>query len=205
MLSNPWFNAFQFLLETTARFFILLMLLRFFMLALRAPFHVPPGEFVVRLTNWLILPLRRLIPAWRAYDSASVVAAWLVALVQVMVLQLALKVFLSFGFGSWLDPMMWLGMGVLALVEIVRMTLVLFMGAALLQALFSWGNSAHPMARLAARLANPLLRPIRKLVPPIGGVDLSSLLLLLLLQLILIGPLQWLSSQLMLSVSMVGV
>ncbi len=185
-------NALQFVIETVFNLFAIALLLRFLLQWLRASFRNPFSQFLVSLTNFLVLPLRKAIPGLGGLDWASLLAAWLVEFAMLLL------VLLVGGF-----PLAIAGLGVLpgialwAVVKLVSLGVYVFMGAVLLQALLSWVNPYSPIAPLLYALSEPLLRPARKVLPPIGGVDLSPLAVILVLQLVLMVPVAWLEMAVM--------
>jgi YggT family protein len=185
-------NALQFVIETVFNLFAIALLLRFLLQWLRASFRNPFSQFLVSLTNFLVLPLRKAIPGLGGLDWASLLAAWLVEFAMLLL------VLLVGGF-----PLAIAGLGVLpgialwAVVKLVSLGVYVFMGAVLIQALLSWVNPYSPIAPLLYALSEPLLRPARKILPPIGGVDLSPLVVILVLQLVLMVPVAWLEMAVM--------
>jgi YggT family protein len=136
----------------------------------------PISQFVSALTDWLVKPLRKLIPPGRTMDWASVVAALLVATVT------ALLFFVVVGGVAVPNPASVL---FLAAVWLVRWTIWLMIGLVIVQAILSWVNPYAPLAPAIQQLTQPFLAPIRRFVPLIGGVDLSPLVLIVLLQVLL--------------------
>lgn len=180
-------GALQFLIESVFNLFAIALLLRFLLQWLRASFRNPFSQFLVALTNFIVLPLRKVIPGLGGLDLASLLAAWLVEfLMLVLVLVVSGFPLLVAGWGVVPGVMVW------AVVKLVSLGVYVFMGAVLLQALLSWVNPYSPVAPLLYALSEPLLRPVRKILPPIGGVDLSPLVVLLVLQLVLMLPVMWL-------------
>ena len=168
-----------FVLDTVCSFFTLALLVRFVMQWVRAPFRNPLGQFIVAVTDWMVRPARRLIPGLFGLDIASLLLAWL--------WQIAYHGF-ALGFSGLLAALSLepaLVVMLLALLEVLKIGLYLLMGAVLISAIFSWVNPYAPMADIFNALTRPLLRPFRRLIPPVGGVDLSPLALLLLLQIAL--------------------
>lgn len=178
-----------FLVETL--FFLLVgaALLRAWMNRLRISMTEQPGRFVMALTHWLVAPLRRMLPATLAqsrFDWGSIMAALLMAL--------------AYG-GLWLmlassvSPVtasreaMMLAIPVLALKLLLRVMLQGLMLLMLAYAVLSWVQPASPILANLDRLCGPILRPIRRFLPSVGGVDLSVLVLIILLQvgLIMLG------------------
>ncbi|MGD9787822.1 MAG: YggT family protein [Sulfuricellaceae bacterium] len=180
-------NALQFIVETVFNLFAIALLLRFLLQWLRASFRNPFSQFLVALTNFLVLPLRKVIPGLGGLDWASLFAAWLVELVMLLLVLLVGGFPLAVaGFGVFPGIALW------AVVKLVSLGVYVFMGAVLIQALLSWVNPYSPIAPLLYALSEPLLRPVRKMLPPVGGVDLSPLVVLLVLQLVLMLPVAWL-------------
>ncbi len=133
----------------------------------------PITQFVIAVTDWLVKPLRRLLPASRSTDWASLLAALLisVALAVVWTLLFARGRMPAFG-----------GVVLLAVFWVLKWSLYLLMGLVLLQAVLSWVNPHAPMAPAVDQLTRPFLAPLRRFVPLVGGVDLSPLLLLVIVQ-----------------------
>lgn len=174
-----------FIFDAVASFFAGLMLLRFLMQLRRLSFAHPLGQFVVRLSNWAVLPLRRFIPAVGGYDWASLLPAW-VLLAGVQGLQVGLVMGPLGGGVLRLLPVV----ALLGVVELIHLTLTLFIALVLLQAVLSWVNPYAPLARPVAELTEPILAPLRRIIPAIGGIDLSPLVALLagqVLQMLLAG------------------
>lgn len=145
-------------------------LLRLYMQAQRVPFGNPVGRLVFALSDWLVLPLRRILPAWGKWDTASLVAVWLLELIQVT----ALAILAGWGLG----PMLPLA----AVFGVIRLCLSGLMALVIISALLSWVRSDSSTADVLDRLCAPFLRPFRRLIPLVGGIDLSPLALLVALQ-----------------------
>lgn len=171
----------QFFLEMLVQPYAALLLLRFHLQWLRAPMHNPLGEFVILLTNPLVRPARRFIPPVRMLDTASILLAFLVELI---FLYITLLVH-GLGLGSWLVP-------VWAVLQLLKISIYLLMGALFLEALLSWTNPHAPFAAVLGSITGPFLRPLRRLVPRHGSLDFSFLILFFLCSLILSLPLRWL-------------
>lgn len=175
----------HFLLDTIFGFFVFVLLARFYLQLMRAPFHNPLGQFVIALTNWLVLPARRFIPGLFGRDLSSFVLAWLIE----ALLLLLLYLLRGGGFHGGPGPALGLFFS-LSLLELARFSLYLLIGVILIQAVISWINPYAPLAPLFNALSAPFLRPFRRLIPPIGNVDLSPLFVLVAAQLLLI-PLEY--------------
>ena len=164
------------------------LLLRFAMQALRAPFRNPLGQSVIALTDWIVKPLRRVIPGAGGYDWASLFAAWLFQAAWLVAL------YLLFGSGfAGITPAAAGYIALAALVELLKSAIWLLIIVVFAQAILSWVAPEGPLSGLLNALAFPFLRPIRKRLPPIGGtLDLSPLIVIVIAQLILLVPVQWL-------------
>lgn len=174
-------QAIVFLLNAVVSFFCTLFLLRFIMQALRVSFGGQLGGFVMTLTNWAVKPLRRIIPGIGGFDLASLFAAFM--------LQLLLAGLLIGASGQPLvaDSLtLGLMVGWFAVRSLLRLTVYLFIGALILQAVLSWINPYSPLAAPINQLTRPLLDPVRRILPTISGIDLSPLVVILLLQALLI-------------------
>jgi YggT family protein len=177
-----------FVIDVAASFLVYLLLARFLFQWLRVPFRNPLGEFVIATTNWMVLPARRVIPALGGLDLATLALAWLAQALALYALY-ALRGW-EFGSAPGIASAVLL---VLALLDLVRYALYILMLAVVVQVVLSWVNPYTALGPVFDTMTRPLLRPIRRLVPPVANVDLSPLLLLVLLQVLLI-PLAYLRS-----------
>lgn len=160
--------------------FTLLLLARFFMQWQRVPFHNQLGLFVLKTTDWVVRPLRRVVPGLWGLDMASLLPAWLAQVVFVAI-ELVLRGVPFGGAGG-----VALGLAGMGMIELARMSVYLVFALVLVSAILSWVAPHAPAASIVQRLAEPFLRPFRRVIPPIAGVDLSPLVLLLLLQILLV-------------------
>ena len=175
-----------FLLETLFFLLIAASLLRAWMNWVRVNMTVQPGRFVMALTDWLVKPLRRALPkslARSRVDWASVLAAGLLALAYALLWQLLFVVLLRVTVWTpGVTPLSWLVLPYFALKMLVRVTLQTLFILVLGYAILSWVQPGSPAYGLLGRLTEPLLTPLRRLIPTVGGVDLSALVLLVVLQ-----------------------
>ena len=179
-------SLFTLIVGTLCDLLALAFLARFAMQWLRVPFRNQLGRFVLALTDWAVVPMRTVVPGLFGLDLARLILAWLVQTLFMSVVIGASGVqggATAAGFGVTL---------IAGLIETVRLAIYLAMGVVVLSAILSWVNPHAPVAPTFAQLAAPLLRPFRRLIPPIGGVDLSPLGALLVLQvgLMLLGQLR---------------
>ncbi len=160
----------QFIVDIVAGLLGGLLLLRFWMQAIRVRPPQQIGQFTFTLTDWLVLPLRRILPGVGGYDWASLIGAFLMVLV-------ASSIVLIAG-ADWYTVL------VGALYRFLNWILYGFMALLIIDAVFSWVNPSAPLAPFVHAMNTPILRPIRRVVPPIGGIDLSVLVALVLIQII---------------------
>jgi YggT family protein len=164
-----------FLIDTVVSFIVFLLLARFHFQWLRVPFRNPMGEFLLATTNWLVLPARRFVPGLAGLDLATLLLAW--------VLQAA---------GVWAQAAILgaepsgLAVVAVAAVDLLRYSLYILIFAVFVQVAISWINPDAPLAPLFDMVTRPFLRPVRRYVPPVGRVDLSPLVLLVVLYVLLI-------------------
>ena len=175
----------SFLLETF--FFVLIgaALLRAWMNFCRVNMRAQPGGFVMAVTDWLVKPLRRVLPkAWAQsrIDWASVLAAALLALVYAVVSTVLFSLLAGLDDFTALGPTALLAVLGFALKMLIRVALQTAMIMVIGFAILSWVQPGSPAYSLLGRLTDPLLAPLRRVVPTIGGVDLSALVLILTLQ-----------------------
>lgn len=180
-MSGMLTQAVLLIVQVLVAFLSYLLLARFFMQAIRVPFNNSIGYFVLQLTNWLVIPLRKVIPAFRGFDLASLLPVFLLQVLQV-VLILALQGYLMQGSVTDLLPLI-LWESCKAFLRTMLYFLILLLIA---QAIISWINPYSPLYPVCNALTDPVLRPIRRIIPLVGRIDLSPLVAILLIQVILI-------------------
>lgn len=169
-------NAFLYLVSTPFNLFLITVLLRFWLQMTRADFYNPLSQFVVKVTSPLLNPIRKVIPGLGGFDLASLVLAIIVSILKFVV------IFLLF-FGA-LDPITILKRG---LIDVLFMGLQVVSWVMIIRALLSWVSQGHnPIEALFHQLTEPMLRPIRKIIPPVGGLDLSILVVFFILQFLIL-------------------
>jgi len=166
-------DALLFILDAVVTLVVIAFLLRVLLPLVRADLRNPVGQAVLRVTNPLVMPLRRLLGSAGRIDLASLVALLLVQLAGTAVMVLVA--------GGSLAPLPLL-IGTVR--DLAQTVLQFYFVAVLIYALLSWvGPAGHgPAAHLLGRLCEPLLAPVRRIVPPLGGLDLSALFVLIGLQ-----------------------
>ncbi|HEX7373578.1 MAG TPA: YggT family protein [Steroidobacteraceae bacterium] len=166
-------QALLFVFDTLITLVVIAFLLRVLLPLLRADFRNPIGQAVLKFTDPLVVPLRRVIPPAGRVDLASVVALLLVQFAGTLLLRLIA--------GHGFDPAAVVMQGLLSL---LRTVLQFYFVAILIYALLSWVSPGtySPANQLLARICEPLLTPVRRVIPPLGGLDLSALFVLIALQ-----------------------
>lgn len=169
-----------FLLDALLQPFAAILLFRFHAVWLRAPMRNPLGEFIMAITDFIVLPLRKRLPSISGLDSSTLLLALLAELLYLGGL-FAVQGNLSHGI-----PMA--GLVVLAMVKLVKISVYLLLIAVIAQAILSWINPHTPVAPMLAAVSYPFLQPLRRIVPLAGNIDLSPLLLFIICQLVIIVP-----------------
>ena len=175
-------NAGTFLIETLIGLVLMVVMLRFLLQLIRADFHNPVSQFIVKVTNPMVVPLRRFIPGVAGMDTSS-----LVVLFAIQYLELFLLVSMS---GGNFFP---LGMAVLAIGKLVGLVITVFTFSILIQVVISWVNPGvyNPVVGLLYQINEPVLGRARKIIPPIHGFDLSPIVAMIglqLLSILLVAP-----------------
>lgn len=170
-------NATDFLLQAIIGIALYIALLRFWMQWVRAGFRNQIGQFIISVTNPVVIPLRRILPSIGTIDTATVVLAFTIGLIKI-------TAFLAIRDSLGVAPLNYLIWGVGLF---IKSSIYLFMAAIFIQVIASWINphSYHPILGIANSLANPITAPVRRFIPPLGGLDFSALIVLLLLQFLL--------------------
>ena len=160
-------EAIRYIVDTLLWLLTLAFLLRLLLQLVRADFRDPLADAIVRVTNWLILPLRKLLPPVGKIDTATVVALIAVASARTAVM-------LWLGNLGFADPVLFLRV---TLIELIELTLRVYLFAFLLYWLttFIAPGGYAPGVRILSQLCEPVLKPVRRLIPPIGQIDFSVL------------------------------
>lgn len=170
-------QALYFIVKTLTQLFILLLLLRFWLPVLRADFRNPVAQGILRFTSPLVVPVRRILPSIGRLDTATVLIAFVIQFLVVVVL-LAIM-----GRTAGALPI-----AIVSVIELAILSLNLFFFVILIRIVLSWvapGNY-NPVTALLYTLSEPILRPFRRLIPSIGGLDVSPIFAIVLLQAVVI-------------------
>jgi len=174
-----------FLVQVVFGAYTLIVLLRFILQWVRADFYNPMSQFIVKATTPVLRPMRRVIPSFRGLDTASILLAWALKTVEVMVVVVLL--------GGGLHPF---GALLWAIPELISLVIDLYTFGILILVIFSWINTGgyNPAVVLIERVVAPIMRPIQSAMPNTGGIDFSPMVAmvgLVILRMLLIPPLQY--------------
>jgi len=166
-------NPLEFLISTLFSLYIMAVMLRFLLGLVRADFYNPVSQFLVRITNPLLIPLRKVVPSIGKFDSA--------AMLLMIVLQLTAITLILLLRGEGISSAV---LVIITIATLASLLINVYMFAIIVEVIISWMNpgSYNPVSSLLHSLTGPLLRPIRHLVPPIAGIDLSPLFAIIGLQ-----------------------
>lgn len=174
-MGNPYAtDAATLLIETVFGIYIIIVLLRFLLQWARADFYNPISQFIVKATQPPLRPMRRVIPGFAGIDLAALVLMLALQFVELWLIFVVRDV--APGFAA---------IGILSIAELLQLTIYVFLFSIIVQVVISWLNPGtyNPVTALINRLNEPLLRPASKLLPPISGIDLSPLVVIIVLQL----------------------
>ncbi|PCI06558.1 MAG: hypothetical protein COB77_06705 [Gammaproteobacteria bacterium] len=163
-------NPFIFLIDTVFNIYIAVMLLRFLLQQVGADFYNPVSQFIVKVTQPLVGVTRRFIPSIKKIDTATLALVLMLIIVKMVVL---------FSIAGY--PMNGSQIFIRGVYDLVSLTFDIFIVALFVQAILSWVNPDpyHPVSSLLRSLTMPVLRPIQKHVPPMGGIDISTIVALI--------------------------
>ncbi len=165
-------QALQYIIDALTSLYIFVLLLRIWLPLLRADFRNPLAQGVLRLTSPLVVPLRRLVPSFGRLDTATVLVAFVIQYAAVLLILFIYAALLS-------NPLPSSGLIALtSVVKLISLSVSLFVFAIVIRVVLSWVSPGlhNPATALVSTLTEPVLRPIRRLLPPMGGFDLSPML-----------------------------
>jgi YggT family protein len=167
-------NAATFLVQTIIGLYILIVMLRFLLQWARADFYNPVSQFIVKVTQPPLAPLRRIIPGFAGFDLAAVVFMFVLKFVELWLIMMLLG-----------RAPQAAGLALLSVAELLALLLNVYVFAILIQVIISWVNPGmyNPVMGLLHSLNEPLLSPARRMIPPISGLDLSPIAVIIILQL----------------------
>ncbi len=172
-MNNYLTNPLEFLVTTLLGLYILAVMLRFLLGLVRADFYNPVSQFLVRVTNPLLVPMRKVIPTLGKFDTSAVVLMLALQLLSVLIV-VALR-----GAGVSFAAILAFAIG-----ELLMLLINVFLVAIIVQVVMSWisPGTYSPVNAVLYSLTNPVLQPFRRIIPPLSGIDLSPLFALIALQ-----------------------
>jgi YggT family protein len=187
-------------INTLFDLYILLVLLRFLLQMLRADFYNPVSQFIVKLTHYPLKILRRVIPSIGGQDAAAIVFCLVLIYGKFLLLRLlSIPAVQIGGVMAPLEGVSYAGLLVFCIADLIALVLTVFLVAVIIQVILSWINPGqyNPVIGLVHKLSDPILKPIRKLIPSLGGLDLSPLfatLALLVAKMLIVPPIIYLGN-----------
>jgi len=178
-----------FLITTMGDLFVLALLLRFVLQTVRAPARNPLSQFLAALTDFIVRPVRRVIPGWWGLDVATLLLAWLAAMVELCIVLMIKGYDLSSVSGLAVAALT-----ALAALTLLRLAIYIVMIAVIAQAVLSWVQPYNALSPMLGSVTRPFLRPFQKRIPPLANFDLSPFFVVIICQLLLTVPLVWLEA-----------
>ena len=188
------------IINTLFDLYILLVLLRFLLQMLRADFYNPVSQFIVKLTTYPLRVLRRVIPSVAGQDTAAIVLCLMLIYGKFLLLRLlSVPAVQIGGVMAPVSGVSYAGLLVFAIADLIALTLTVFLIAVIIRVILSWVSPGqyNPVIGLVHKLSDPILKPLRKLIPSLGGLDLSPLfatLLLLVAKMLIVPPIVFLGN-----------
>jgi YggT family protein len=182
-------QAIAVVLDTIFDLVILAALVRFWMQVMRAPARNPIAQFSMAITDFAVKPMRRVVPGLFRLDIASFLVAWILELI------LQALLMLLFGASPFENPGVFPPLVFLSFVLLLRLSIYVFMAAVIIQAVLTWVSAHNPFAPFFEALTRPFLRPVQRVIPPIGGMDISPLFVFIVFQLLLMLPVAFLEQE----------
>ena len=167
------YSIFTLIIDTVASVLAGVLLLRFWMQVVRVRPPTSIAQFTFQLSDWLVRPLRRVLPGVGGYDWASLIGALLVITLSVAISLLMLQ---HFSFDTML---------LLSVLRLFKWIVYGFMGLLIVEVIFSWVNPHAPLAPFVRALNDPFMRPFRRIIPPIGNIDVTTMVVFILFQIVL--------------------
>lgn len=200
MGSNYLISPLTLIINALFDLYILLILLRFILQILRADFYNPVSQFIVKVTSPPLKILRRFIPSISGQDISSIVLC--LGLIYFKYILLRMLDIPAVSIGSAIAPIgsaSYVGLFIYSIADLVSLTLTIFLMAIIIQVILSWISPGqyNPIIGLVSTLASPVLRPVRKIMPAMGGLDLSPIfgtLIIMVAKLLIVPPIIYLGN-----------
>ncbi|MFK7893274.1 MAG: YggT family protein [Granulosicoccus sp.] len=175
-MASPALNAIGFILGVLFNLYATVVAIRFVMQVVRADYYNPLAQGIVKVTDPLLVPLRRFIPSIKRYDTASLVLIVAVLLLKMIVFRtLSLGAVPTLGQFANVEQLGMLQMLLLSLLDAMHLFFNVFIYALIIQAILSWipGTGGNPVHSLVSSISEPIVRPLRNIIPAVGGIDLT--------------------------------
>ena len=193
-------NPLMLIINTLFDLYVLLVLLRFLLQMLRADFYNPISQFIVKLTTPPLKILRRVIPSVAGQDAASIVLCLILIYIKFMIIR-SLDIS-HVPISTYMAPVneaSYIGLFIFAIADLIALTFTVFLVAIFIQVIMSWISPGqyNPLIGLVHKIAEPALKPFRKIIPPMGGFDLSpifAILALMVVKMLLVPPIAYMGS-----------
>lgn len=180
-MSNSLHAALLFLINTVFDLYLFVLVVRIVLVYVRSNYFEPVTQFVVKLTDFLVTPLRRIIPNIGRFETASIILLLVLELIKFLLISS-----LSIGIPNIL------GLFILAFADAIKIILTTFFYAIILQAIISWFQPYSPVGRVLNQFTAPIMQPLRRIIPTVGGIDITPIPAIILIQLtimLLVDPL----------------
>lgn len=174
-MSGTSLNAILFLISSLFDFYIVVLFMRLVLAWVGADYYHPMTQFVVKLTGFLVKPLKKVLPDIRGLETSTLVLIILVEIIKYFLITL-----FSFGMPNLL------GLVILAIGDALRLMIETLSLALVLQVILSWVQPGSPLYLVLAKFTSPMMRPIQKVIPPVAGIDISPVPAIIILQLLII-------------------
>ncbi|MCP4490806.1 MAG: YggT family protein [Gammaproteobacteria bacterium] len=200
MNSNYLTSPLMLVINTLFDLYILLVLLRFMLQAFRADFYNPVSQFIVKATTPPLRFLRRIIPSISGQDTAAIVLCLLLIYAKFILLRmLDIPGAPISNYTAPIGSVSYLGLFIFTIADLISLSLTVFLVAVIIQVILSWVSPGqyNPVIGLVHSIAEPALRPFQKLIPHLGGLDLSPLfasLGIMVLKMLVIPPILYLGN-----------
>jgi len=175
-MANPALQSIGFILGILFNLYATVVAVRFVMQVVRADYYNPLAQAVVKLTDPLLIPLRRVIPSVKRYDTASLVLVFVVLLLKMLVFKfLSLGAVPAIGASALVSQLPFVKIVLLAVLDVIHQFFNVLIYALIIQAILSWipNSGGNPVHSLVSSIGEPVLRPMRNIIPPLGGIDLT--------------------------------
>jgi YggT family protein len=174
-MSGTSLNAMLYIISALFDLYILILIIRLVLAAMRADYYNPITQLIVRCTTFIVKPLKKILPDIKNFEIATFVLIIVLEIVKYFLLML-----ISFGLPNFF------GLFILASGDAIRLALQMWSFAILIQAIMSWLQPNSPIIPILDQLTSPILRPLKRIVPPIAGIDITPIPALIILQLLII-------------------